>query len=120
MRQYNRGSNSRNDGQGPHERVRRSATVVTTPERVSIRPTEETVAEGYCGNLGFPCTTNMLRTADINHDAVTHESRMVSLLVDTGASGHYLDSNLIPGLDNNLEEYTVIEDPIKIIGAGRH
>lgn len=43
-----------------------------------------------------------------------------SLLVDSGASGHYLDSDLISNLPNLLENYTIIENPMKIVGAEGH
>lgn len=43
-----------------------------------------------------------------------------SLLVDRGASGHYLNSDLIMDLDHILDSYTVIDNPIKIVGAGGH
>ena len=38
--------------------------------------------------------------------------------MDSGASGHYLDSDLLPDLDYILEDFEYIFTPVKIIGAG--
>ena len=40
------------------------------------------------------------------------------MLVDSGASGHYFDVAIIPGFQDRLEEYKVLDVPRKISTTG--
>ena len=99
-----RNSNRNNTNRGAH---------VAQADRSG--PTEETVVEGYCGNLGFP----MIASLEDNEEPQPDSDR-ISLLVDSGASDHYLDGKLIPDLETILDNYTPITNPFRIIGAGGH
>ena len=45
-------------------------------------------------------------------------SESVNVLVDSGASGHYFDVAIIPGFQDRLEEYKVLDVPRKISTTG--
>ena len=40
--------------------------------------------------------------------------------MDSGSSGHFLDSQLLPGIDQHMVEYTKLDPPMNILTAGRH
>ena len=42
----------------------------------------------------------------------------MTVLVDSGASGHYFDDTVIPGLRDNLDSYQVLDLPRKITTVG--
>ena len=120
--QRNNGANTAQGSTGSRARgSATTATAVPTRAPTPIQPTEEAAVEGYCGDLGYPCIANNMEQQGYtaNAAAVTDTNR-ISLLVDSGASGHYLDSNLITDLDNILDDYTVLEHPLKIVGVGGH
>ena len=45
---------------------------------------------------------------------------LVNVLVDSGASGHYFDDAIIPGLRSKLDNYQVLDVPRIITTAGGH
>ena len=48
-----------------------------------------------------------------------HESgNIVTVLVDSGASGHYFDDTIIPDLKQRLQDYTSLSTPRTILTAG--
>lgn len=92
---------------------------MTVRAHAAAQPTEHTVVEGYTGNLGCPCVSSM--EEEDNQDHLTLDgTNTFSILVDSGATAHYLDSDLIPELPNILKNYARIQQPMKIIGAGGH
>ena len=48
-----------------------------------------------------------------------HSNDTVNVLVDSGASGHYFDDTIFPGLRDNLDNYQVLDAPRKITTAGK-
>lgn len=42
------------------------------------------------------------------------------MLVDSGTSEHYVDSELYPGLQGQVLDYVVLEKPHQITTAGNH
>ena len=48
-----------------------------------------------------------------------HEiGNVVTVLVDSGASGHYFDDTFIPDLKHRLQDYTSLSTPRTILTAG--
>ena len=50
----------------------------------------------------------------------SNDTDHLAMLVDSGASGHYFDDHLHPGLKDQLLNYKKLEKPHKIVTAGRH
>ena len=48
-----------------------------------------------------------------------HSNDAVNVVVDSGASGHYFDDTIIPGLRDNLDNYQLLDVPRKITTAGK-
>ena len=44
----------------------------------------------------------------------------ITVMVDSGSSEHFLDSFLIPGLQNRMMDYKALDEPHKIFTAGDH
>lgn len=72
-------------------------------------PTDETVVQEYGGDMGFS-----LITKEKQEEKERDDSNHFSLLIDSGAFEHYLDSNLISGLNHILENYKLIENPVTL------
>ena len=47
-------------------------------------------------------------------------SNSLTMLVDSGATANHLDSNLAPGLKHRIADYKELEQPHKVITAGKH
>ena len=83
------------------------------PAVMAAQPTED----GYGGNIGFPCVA----AASHHYASFGGAHDVIEFLVDSGASGHYLDSNLVPdAMSIILKDYAPSQHPAKIIGAGGH
>ena len=54
-----------------------------------------------------------------DYDSST-DTNHLTMLVDSGASGHYCDDQLHPGLTDQLLNYKKLERPHKIVIARRH
>ena len=54
------------------------------------------------------------------HPPISQEADGFQLLVDSGSSKHFIDPELIRGVESRMQEYTRIEPPIEIIAAGNN
>ena len=45
---------------------------------------------------------------------------VLDMLVDSGSTGHYLDSDLIPGLQNRMVDYKALDETHEVVTAGHH
>ena len=45
---------------------------------------------------------------------------VLDMLVDSGSTGHYLASDLIPGLQNRMVDYKELDETHKIANVGHH
>ena len=45
---------------------------------------------------------------------------VLKMMVDSGSTAHYLDSDLIPGLQNRMVDYKELDKTHKIVTAGHH
>ena len=54
------------------------------------------------------------------HAPLSQEADGFQLLVDSGLSKHFIDPELIPGVESRMQEYTRIEPPMKITAAGNN
>lgn len=120
MRRNNRGNEANFSTREQTWPETEKAAVEASQPISHAQQTEETVVEGYYGNLGYPCVVTMEQPAVNKQDTTVNRSDIISLLVDSGASGHYLDSDPITGLDDVLAGYKAIDHPVRIDGAGGH
>ena len=51
---------------------------------------------------------------------LSQESHDFQLLVDSGSSEHFIDPELIPGVESRMHEYTWIKSPMAITTAGNN
>ena len=63
-------------------------------------------------------TALMSSPAPVAYNNASDCSNFVHVLIDSGASDHYFDDFLIPGLNRRLLDYTCLTTPRKILAAG--
>ena len=54
------------------------------------------------------------------HPPLSQEADGFQLLVDSGSSKHFIDPELIPGVESRMQEYTRIDPPMVITTAGNN
>ena len=69
---------------------------------------------------GFNGTAQMAKVGMPTTCESSDDTNHMTMLVDSGASGRYFDDELQPGLRDKLLNYKELENPHKIVTAGRH
>ena len=127
-RNNNRNYNSRNNNSNSnnfegHQRQANTAVAdsasTTAPSTNQEQPTATSTASTVVDTCGPPNGVgfSFLSGCD-NHSTPDHI--LLKLAVDSGSSGHFLDSQLLPGIDQHMVEYTKLDPPMSILTAGRH
>ena len=69
---------------------------------------------------GFKRIVQMANVGTSTDYDPSNDTDHLTMLVDSGASGHYCDDQLLPGLTDQLLNYKELERPHKIVIARRH
>ena len=69
---------------------------------------------------GFKGIAQMAKVGTSTDYDLSNDTDHLTMLVDSGASGHYFDYQLHPGLKDQLVNYKELEKPRKLVTAGRH
>ncbi len=83
------------------------------PERNTVVP-----SEGHGGRTESPSPVET-QTAFVSTDQEQNSLKM-TMVVDSGASSHYVDDKIIKGIKNHMFEYKILEKPSIITTAGMH
>ena len=51
---------------------------------------------------------------------VTDDQISFNLTVDSGSTGQFVDSQLLPNIEHQMVEYVQLDPPMTILTAGRH
>ena len=51
---------------------------------------------------------------------VTDDQISLNLTVDSGSTGHFVDSQLLPNIESLMVEYVHLDPPMTILTAARH
>lgn len=111
----NNGSNPGRSGNAAARAQQNSATTAAVPNSAAPAPQEAT--EPYSGRSGFSWATASSVPAATS---VSTDPDSFTMLVDSGASEHFIDSDLIPDVRECLTSCTVLDPPMVITTAGLH
>ena len=75
---------------------------------------------GWISSAEFQGTAQPTERRETNADTSRLAPKTLTMLVDSGTSGHYFDDELHPGLKDKLLNYKPLMKPHKILTTGRH
>ena len=78
------------------------------------------VTSGWTPSAEFQETVQPNERKETSADTYRLGAKILTMLMDSGASGHYFDDELNPGLKAKLINYMPLERPRKILTAGPH
>ena len=86
----------------------------------TVASSSTSIGEPMDNNDSTPFDGGFLFSTAPSTTVATPYSGSITMLVDSGASENYLDSDMIPGLANMLWNYKVLVAPKEIVTAGNH
>ena len=81
-------------------------------EKVETKTTEDDEPNNTPPGIGFSFA--------MCHPTLSQEADGFQILVDPGSSKHFIDPELIPGVESRMQDYTRIKPPIVITTAGNN
>ena len=81
-------------------------------EKVETKTTEDDEPNNTPPGIGFSFV--------MCHPTLSQEADGFQILVDSGSSKHFIDPELIPGVESRMQDYTRIKPPIVITTAGNN